>query len=107
MRPIVESIDQDEAPAEVVESMAGQVLVQAVGAVLGVGGFDDQVLALWLGFDGGVRIRTQDFLQNIESLWYPSRDDVLLLSMSSDSVALLDHEERVWLSRWSGALLSR
>jgi hypothetical protein len=105
MRLVIESISQRGAPAANVESLFGENLSTALGAVLGVDGFDDEVLALWLGFDGGVRIKAKDFVSSVESLWYPSRDDVLLLSTNSDSVALLDHEERLWLSRWSSVRL--
>ena len=53
---------------------------------------------LWLYDRFGARVELKDFVANLDSLWYPSQDDVIFIGQST--VVELNHEEKVHIHSW-------
>ena len=53
------------------------------------------MLALWPFEATLVEIGREDLLSNFDELWFPSNDDLWILSTSAPTFVLLDHEERL------------
>ena len=99
LRPLIASFESADLIANLepvpTEELAA-VLRQAISAL----DLSDVVLALWLAGDGGAFVERNAFVDHVADLWYPSRDDVLVLSTASRRFVLIDHEEHVWTGTW-------
>jgi hypothetical protein len=48
---------------------------------------------VWIGLKDGIRIAFKDFICFYDDLWFPSSDDVLLMSQDGNTSVMLSHEE--------------
>ncbi|MGW0165957.1 hypothetical protein ACWDWT_12275 [Streptomyces sp. NPDC003343] len=62
---------------------------------------DAVVNVAWIADRLGARMSFATFVENVDDLWFPAMDDVVVLLDSADAldVLVLDHEERFTLSR--------
>lgn len=60
-----------------------------------------EILAVWLADRVGAKMKAADFAGHVGDLWYPSMDDVLLLTDDHEflRILVLDHEELFTYSR--------
>ncbi len=66
-----------------------------VAGVFDAIGADAHVFILWEE-DEIDRMATADFTSNIDSIWYPAADDILLFDQSMSWIVLINHEGDVW-----------
>ncbi len=60
---------------------------------------EEWVDVIWPYERAGVEMRYADFVRHYDELWFPSSDDVLVMTDRRDWVLELDHEETVTFVR--------
>jgi hypothetical protein len=62
---------------------------------------DEEASVIWVADRIGARMTFRTFVSNFDDLWFPAMDDVVVLldSRQALDVLVLDHEERITLSR--------
>ena len=58
-----------------------------------IGGLFDDVLVIWPFATFSIEMKYKDFVSHFDDLWYPSSDDVLVLSCDTGWLLVIDHEE--------------
>lgn len=56
------------------------------------------------GFSTGVRIRSSDLTSNLDDIWYPSADDLIVIDENHQNLLLIAHSESVGWLRLDNAL---
>jgi hypothetical protein len=75
----------DAVPSEISDWIAAQ-------------GLGDSIVTVFWPYDGEAALmNTKDVIKNLDDLWYPSSDDLVVLSKSNHFLLDIDHEERVSL----------
>jgi hypothetical protein len=76
-------------------------LLAALAVEAGPGEFAAVESAAWIADRVGARMSFETFVANIDSLWFPARDDVVCVLAAADDLMVLvvDHEELITLSR--------
>ena len=58
----------------------------------------DLALVLWPSDAVGARVAFGDFVEHLDDLWAPGRDDVVVVSADRSRIVTFDHEERLAFS---------
>ena len=54
---------------------------------------------LWAFDRFGIKAKLKSFIEDLDSLWYPARDDVVFVREDDAILVVLDHEEKIEI--WS------
>jgi hypothetical protein len=86
---------------------ATHLIPSEIGDWLSTQGLGNELVKVCWPYDREVAVMSvSDFVENLDDLWYPSADDVVVLPTSERFVLYLDHEEQVFLSRKDEELAS-
>ena len=61
---------------------------------------EERFSILWPYERFGAKIKLKNFVEDLDSLWYPSQDDVVFIGEDSAVLMVLDHEEKLEIRRW-------
>ena len=63
------------------------------------------VSLVWIDFGEGVNVDFKDFIHHYDDLWYPSSDNLVILSLDGQRALTLSHEEILCRYKVSGGQL--